>query len=328
MSSMPATPRRISRLRYRPLTPHDLAECFELLPPWLGIDEGLMSEFRQLWLRLLDEPSMITGLMEDVALAPGSRIRGWGVTIILPIALVRALGLDSGPTANVASRVYAALLDGSFAPMTDREIGVANVRGELTMLILHFSQREHDINDPHVQSVIANANDAFRAFHSGYNPRAIYYESSAQQEAVALAFGFSPHPYADGERVEALSPELRPMLFALTREQAQAQLPGTPARNCFEHQPPLFRFSTSQRCLLWLALFDDSDDALMRALEVSVHGLKKLWRGIYERVEDQAPDFFGDIASDSDGKRGPEKRRQVLAYVRQRPEELRPWFAG
>ena len=34
-----------------------------------------------------------------------------------------------------------------------------------------------------------------------------------------------------------------------------------------------------------------------------------------------------DAAADDDGKRGPEKRRQVLAYVRQRMEELRPWTA-
>jgi hypothetical protein len=87
-------------------------------------------------------------------------------------------------------------------------------------------------------------------------------------------------------------------------------------------------FSASQRRLLWFALFDDSDDALMPLLDVSVHGLKKLWRGIYERIEDRMPEFFGDAGSGDDGKRGPEKRRQVLAYVRQRPEELRPWVPG
>jgi hypothetical protein len=64
----------------------------------------------------------------------------------------------------------------------------------------------------------------------------------------------------------------------------------------------------------------------MRELHVSVHGLKKLWRGIYERIEDAEPDFFGDASGDDEGRRGPEKRRQVLAYVRQRPEERRPWF--
>ena len=33
------------------------------------------------------------------------------------------------------------------------------------------------------------------------------------------------------------------------------------------------------------------------------------------------------IIADDEGKRGREKRRQVLAYVRQRPEERRPWSA-
>lgn len=104
-------------------------------------------------------------------------------------------------------------------------------------------------------------------------------------------------------------------------------LPGTSVRQAFDHYPPRFRLSASQRRLLWLALFDDSDDALGGRMGLSVHALKKLWRGIYERIEDVAPGFFGDEAgpADDDGKRGPEKRRQVLAYVRQRPEELRPW---
>ena len=35
--------------------------------------------------------------------------------------------------------------------------------------------------------------------------------------------------------------------------------------------------------------------------------------------------FFGEGSGDDEGRRGPEKRRQVLAYVRQRPEERRPW---
>ena len=76
---------------------------------------------------------------------------------------------------------------------------------------------------------------------------------------------------------------------------------------------------------MWLALFDESDTHLTERLEVSVHGLKKLWRGIYERIENKMPEFFGEAGGADDGRRGPEKRRQVLAYVRQRPEELRAW---
>ncbi|HKU14263.1 MAG TPA: hypothetical protein VJQ52_07685 [Steroidobacteraceae bacterium] len=319
---------RVPRMRYRPVMRGDLAECFELLPPWLGLDQATARALPSMWERLVDEPSMVTGLMEDLALPPGQRIQGWGVTMILPQPLVQALHLDHQPHSFVSRRIYAALREGSLQPMSDRDIGIENARGTLTMMILHFSQRDHDISNPYVHTVIAAANDTFRAFHDGYNLRAIYYECVAMNDLVAASSGFEPRRYVDQDELAALSPERRPAFWGLTRERARTLIPGSPARNCFEHQPPLFRFSASQRRLLWLALFDDSDEILMPLLGVSVHGLKKLWRGIYERVEDRMPEFFGESAGDEAGKRGPEKRRQVLAYVRQRPEELRPWAIG
>ena len=71
-------------------------------------------------------------------------------------------------------------------------------------------------------------------------------------------------------------------------------MPGSSARHIFEHQAPRFRFTSSQRRLLGLALYDENDDVLMQRLDVSVHGLKKLWRGIYERIDDVEPEFFGE----------------------------------
>lgn len=321
-------PRAISRLRHRPVARRDVDECFELLPPWLGVDRQQVAEMRQVWDWLIDEPSLLSGIIEDLVLPPGKRIQATGVTLIVPQSLVRSLDLDGQPQAFITRRIYSALRDGSFKPMTDREIGIENARGELTMMILHFSQRDHDIDNPYVQDVITMANDTFRTFHDGFNLRAIYYETGEINDLVAVASGFIRRQYANQAELQALPRERQPALFGLTRDQARGLLPGSPARNCFQNQPPLFTFSASQRRLLWFALFDDSDDALMPLLDVSVHGLKKLWRGIYERIEDRMPEFFGDGGSGDEGKRGPEKRRQVLAYVRQRPEELRPWFTG
>nr|WP_316641026.1 hypothetical protein [uncultured Roseateles sp.] len=318
-------PRRVPRLRYRPTAAQDLDECFELMPAWLGLDAALSAALRRLWIGLVDQPSVLTGVMEDTALPPGQRIQAWGVTMALPPEQVQALALDQHPLAHVTRRIYASLLDGSFVPMSDREIGLLNARGELVLMIMHFSQRQNDLSDPYVSSVIAIANDTFRAFHDGYQLRAFFYETSAEVEPIAAASGFLARRYADQSALQALPPAVRPSLMGLTRDEARTRLPGVPARNTFEHQPPMFRFSASQRRLLWLSLFDDSDESLMQALDVSTHGLKKLWRGIYERIENVAPEFFGEAAGDNEGKRGPEKRRQVLAYVRQRPEELRPW---
>ncbi len=296
-----------------------------MLPPWLGIDESMARALSALWPQLLEEPSMISAVLEDVAAPAAQRVQGWGVTMILPRAFTQALSMHDRPAAFLTRRVYRALLDDEFALMSDREIGAASARGDLDMFIMHFSLRGHDLLQPQAQRTMAMANDAFRTFHDGYNPQAIYYETSAGNEPFSMASGFERLQFRDEASLAALLPEQRPALFGLTRAGALKRMPGPPARNAFEHQAPLFGFSASQRRLLWFALFDDSDEALMGPLDVSIHGLKKLWRGIYERIEDRMPEFFGEEASGDEGRRGPEKRRQVLAYVRQRPEELRPW---
>jgi hypothetical protein len=322
---MTPPPRRVPRLRSRPLAVADIDECMQLWPRWISPDDALRQAAPALLAGLIDEPALISGVMEDVALPLGQRIQAWGLTMVLPQWLTQELGMDSQPRPYTSKAVYDALLDGLLQPMSDREIGIANARGETEMMILHYTQRQHDVSDPYVSAVVAMANDTYRLFHDGYGLRSIYYETNGLSRAIAVAAGFQPCSQRDAESLATLPAELRPQFLKLGRDHARTQMPGTPARNSFESQPPLFRFSPTQRRLLWLALFDESDEVLMRALDVSVHGLKKLWRGIYERVEDASPDFFGEGTPDTDDRRGPEKRRQVLAYVRQRPEEVRPW---
>jgi len=327
MPVAPAT-RHTPRMRARTLTRSDLAECMELLPDWLDLGPELRRALPALWERLVDSPAMITGVTEDMAMPPGQRIQGWGVTLVLPREWVPRLQLDSAPQPHVSRRIYAALVDGSLPLMTDRDVGQGNAGQGLAMMVLHHSIRENRLGDAYMGALLNVANEAFRNHHGGYHLAEIYFEASALQGPGVAAAGFLPAAYAAGPATEALAalpPGLRPVLFRMRRDEALQQLPGTSVRHAFEHQPPLFRFSAAQRRLLWLSLFDDRDDYLMQTLGVSVHGLKKLWRGIYERIEDVAPEFFGDSSGSDDGKRGPEKRRQVLGYVRQRPEELRPW---
>ena len=58
--------------------------------------------------------------------------------------------------------MYGALLDGSLAPMSDRELGRANARGEFNHLALHFEMRRRDLDDPYVLSVLNMGNESFR----------------------------------------------------------------------------------------------------------------------------------------------------------------------
>lgn len=317
----------VPRLRWRPTRPGDLCECLDIFPVWLGLGER-RAEVRSLWERLVDEPSITSTVMEDLAQPAGRRIQGWGGGLVLSPDWAGRLGLSRSslqPRAPVVEQIYTALLGERLSLMGDKALGEVNARGQLQFITLHYTQRASNLDDDYALAVLNVANDAFRTAVSGWWLQAMHIESSASEAPMFTSAGFPQVPYAESAGLRALPDARRPVYFGITREQARSSLPGTSVRHAFEHCPPRFRLSGSQRRLLWQALFDDSDEALMRRLAVSVHGLKKLWRGIYDRIGDVEPEFFGDGAADDDGRRGPEKRRQVLAYVRQRPEELRPW---
>ena len=61
-------------------------------------------------------------------------------------------------------------------------------------------------------------------------------------------------------------------------------------------------------------------------LDVALPTVKKTWLSIYGRVDDHIPELVAgpDPSGLTDGRRGREKRRGVLAYLRNHPEELRP----
>jgi hypothetical protein len=61
-------------------------------------------------------------------------------------------------------------------------------------------------------------------------------------------------------------------------------------------------------------------------LGTSLSTVKNTWRSIYNRAAARLPDLFPDHAR-ADlrlSQRGKEKRRFLLAYLREHPEELRP----
>ncbi|EHR70288.1 hypothetical protein BurJ1DRAFT_1418 [Burkholderiales bacterium JOSHI_001] len=317
-----------ARLRQRPLEREDVPEALDLLPPWLLLPPAQRSALPELLSRLCEHPALVAGPIEDLARSPGQRLQGLGVTVILPQAFMAASIAKTlqggGGAADLVAGVYAALIDGSLDLPDERAIGRANAADGIVFFALHYHQRNMDLQDPQALSVLNMANEAFRVAHSGHRIAAFYQAAPLAHEPYLLAAG-----QRRSDELPAGAPPDGCALFRITRGEAMAMLPGLTLRHVFEHTPPRFRLSASQRRLLWRSLFDERDDALMRKLDVSVHGLKKLWRGIYERIEDVEPEFFGgDVgigAGVDDGKRGPEKRRLVLAYVRQRPEELRPW---
>jgi hypothetical protein len=77
--------------------------------------------------------------------------------------------------------------------------------------------------------------------------------------------------------------------------------------------------------MLSAALTGETDEQLARSLAAAVPTIKKMWASCYRRIAERIPDLFLDhLREDCREQRGKEKRRHLLAYLREHPEELRP----
>jgi hypothetical protein len=94
----------------------------------------------------------------------------------------------------------------------------------------------------------------------------------------------------------------------------------------FDYHPPVLGFNRSEQRLLSCALPGETDEQVAEMLKISLSAVKKMWVSIYRRVEDCLPELIPDtLPSDIPASgRGREKRRRLLVYLREHPEELRP----
>jgi hypothetical protein len=92
----------------------------------------------------------------------------------------------------------------------------------------------------------------------------------------------------------------------------------------YRYQEPVLRLSPAEQNLLAAALSGKTDAELSAVLGLSIEAIKKRWMSIFDRVDEFKADILTRTDEDSDG-RGPQKRHRVVAYVRNHPEELRPF---
>ncbi|MBZ5659733.1 MAG: hypothetical protein LAO08_04940 [Acidobacteriia bacterium] len=122
----------------------------------------------------------------------------------------------------------------------------------------------------------------------------------------------------------------RPHLVGLTREIELARSEAWAVSwvgTLFDYHPPLCGFSRSEQRMLLMALEGQTDLELAQKLNVSVPTVKKMWVSVYRRVSAHLPELM-PTASRPDVfsiQRGKEKKRRLLAYLRDHLEELRPF---
>ncbi len=204
------------------------------------------------------------------------------------------------------------------SPLVDRAALEAGNAGEgLTAVMLHPVAVAEDLGEREADAVSQRMVEAIVDAHRGYRLKEFMAEAGGRRGVeVGMRMGL---------RLRADPGDDPPVLLGITRDEGQLA-PGTFAFALFSYSEPRLALTPSEQDLLRRALGGRTDEDLARDLGRAVATVKKRWAGIYARVDALEPGLPG-VSSEGRGAspgRGVERRRRLVQYAREHPEELRP----
>jgi DNA-binding CsgD family transcriptional regulator len=199
----------------------------------------------------------------------------------------------------------------------EADIGAGNAGDGLNLLVIGFAHRYDNPEDPRCRALLARAIGHFVEAHSGFLLKQVAREDPEPIASVLISSGMREiRRYRLGEMEIAVTHRRRDDALPIFPDSITAQI--------FAHAPPMIRFSAAQRALLELASEGLTDEDIAAALAVSINTVKRTWKLIYQRVEERAPQVIGARQTGAAHVRGAERRRHLVSYLKQHPQELRP----
>jgi hypothetical protein len=316
-------------IRYRPARPSDIATCVQFIAnhPVLGPRYGsAIGQFEEMWRRFLDSPALFSLVSEEIGPAAATRLIGSHIAGFVSDDF--ATELATPPLKWIGRALVDRFVRGSDLLLTDTEVRDANSTGGVNILIWPTAPRADFENLPELlQGSQALFFDAYR----GFNIKRLQAQASQPAEIV-IGVNSGGWCLRDQDPVHvrtldqpAETAVLQPHMLEVTKELA-AQQPGTWISLLLEHRKPKIGFTRSEQRLLTVALQGGTDQELFGQLGISLSAVKKVWAAIYFRVESHKLfDLRLELDERIDGDRGKEKRRKLLVYLREHPEELKPY---
>lgn len=167
---------------------------------------------------------------------------------------------------------------------------------------------------------------SFMSVFSGYRLKGAY--AQANDNLLPYHTGGGLRVYRDcGREHDPSGQPSQPRLYltGISRDEAKRS-PGY-ATYLFRHVEPSLGLSPGEQEVLLAALDGMTDISIARELAISLSSVKKKLLSAFAKAADRWPEDFPDYqyGCPVNETRGPEKRRSLLAHLRDRPEELRPW---
>ena len=317
-------------LGWRPMQRPDVAACMDIIAadPVIGPRYGsAINDLSYAWRQLLGSAAMTCSVFEQ---SDGKRqkIVGFAVSVFVSDLCIREI---KTPPLSWFGPALAKPVGGRNSPiLSDSEVRDANSAGGLNQLVWESLAIPEIAQRPEFYHVMLGS---FIDAHRGFFFNELITSQSGSAERIQFTVDSGALYWNPASQVyEATSPEpagtlvARPYMVGITRELAFARH-GSWMGTLFDYRPPRFGLSRGEQQLLLTALTSSggTDQELADNLGLSVPTVKKMWGSIYRRVNACDSGLIPDSALAESGtyERGREKKRSVLAHVREHPEELR-----
>ena len=289
-------------------------------PGWRDWRGNLQRE----WNVLFDSGEFLSVVMEDADGLEGHRMLAFGGGAFVSDGFTGWLRDGQPPCIILHLASHAAA---GTRPLLNRaEIACANAADGLNFLLSHWTWAEAALNEVESLRMRVLLAENFHLLHGGYNLRTMLVEgvgSAHRERSIEAGFDlwndYACHYTRSGNAPE---PAELPFLMGVTREDALRK-DGSAMCRSFLYTRPRFRFTDGEQKFLCKARSGSDDAELTLRLALSPSMIKKRWREIYEKVNAVLPDLLPPECLDK--KRGKERKRLLLDYLRHHPEELRPY---
>jgi hypothetical protein len=320
-------------LRHRAMQPGDIRECVNIVRnhPVIGPRYGATIEYLpEAWLRLLQCDAQRTAVCHA---GEGSRtpICFFGVSAIVRDDFLREM--KTPPHFWVGPELTRRITRGESPLLTGRELRDANSGGGLNLICWESGFRQEYEADGEVQRYMMSG---FIQEHRGYLWKEVVSAQSWSPDHLDFILKTGGHlwdadagGYTSALRNDPSEIVSKPHILGITRDlelKRRGDWAGSWVGAIFDYHQPMLGLNRSEQRLLWCALPGATDKHLAETLGISLPAVKKTWVSIYRRVEHYLPELIPDpLGSDLPASgRGREKRRRLLTYLREHPEELRP----
>lgn len=303
-------------LRFREMEPRDFNVCLSLLQGRDHYSPEALAALPEIWRQWLIGGAVSASVMELRNGSAAPKIVQFGMSVFVTNQFMTEARTGGAPHLGVdlIRRVRA-----ERSPVLNLDaIRAANSGAGLNLIVCHFGVSAEELTPDQELLLVNRMPESFFLLHEGYNFQEIlqeYYDVRFVQ--FCLAAGFL--------RRKGLA-DSSPQVVGITREEATAN-PGAYVARLFPYSVPRFFFNYGEQKVLLQALVGRNDEDIAVTLDVALSTVKKRWTAMYERVSGQLPEMLPVVGSPAGlplQKRGQEKRRHLLAYLRQHPEELRP----